>query len=95
MAGEKVPFKWDNANFTWNNNPYTWNDVALAAELAGGGSYEEVLKDEDKKKKFVKLLCKIQGKEYEETREVKDIEIKAKDVELVIKEVLNIDIKVR
>ena len=42
MAGEKVPFKWDNANFTWNNNPYTWNDVALAAELAGGGSYEEI-----------------------------------------------------
>jgi hypothetical protein len=40
-------------------------------------------------------LCKVKGKEYKETHEVKDVKVKAKDVELVIKEVLNIDIRVK
>lgn len=93
---QTVIFKWDTANFTWDNNPYTWDEVELVKELArGGGSYQETFKDEKKKKKFIKLLCKVQGKEYKETREVKNIKVKAKDVELVIKEVLNIDIKVK
>jgi len=93
---QTVIFKWDTANFPWNNNPYTWDEVELVEELArGGGSYQETFKDEEKKKKFIKLLCKVQGKEYKETREVKKVKVKAKDVELVIKEVLNIDIKVK
>jgi len=92
---EGVPFNWDNANFTWDNNPYTWDEVELVKELAGGGGYEEILGNQEKKKRFIKLLCKVKGKEYKETHEVKDVKVKAKDVELVIKEVLNIDIRVK
>tara|TARA_R100001509_G_scaffold134509_2_gene88093 strand:+ start:805 stop:1092 length:288 start_codon:yes stop_codon:yes gene_type:complete len=93
---ETVIFKWDTANFTWDNNPYTWDEVELVKELVrGGGSYQETFKDEEKKKKFIKLLCKVQGKEYKETHEVKKVKVKAKDVKLVIKEVLNIDIKIK
>lgn len=92
---EGVPFNWDNANFTWDNNPYTWDEVELVEELAGGGGYEEILGNQEKKKRFIKLLCKVKGKEYKETHKVKDVKVKAKDVELVIKEVLNIDIRVK
>lgn len=88
-----TPYTWDNANFAWNNNPYTWDDVALAQELAGaiggGRNYQEVhkvLKDPKKKKQFVKLLCKVQGKEYEETKETTDYKIVISDVQLVVSE---------
>ena len=63
---EGVPFNWDNANFTWDNNPYTWDEVELVEELAdaSGGGYEEILGKQEKKKRFIKLLCKVKGKEY-------------------------------
>lgn len=91
----KIPYKWSNANFTWNNNPYTWDDVALVEEVVqAGGAYQEVFKDEKKKKKFIKLICQIEGIEYKETKEIKKRQIRITDVALVAKEVLGVDIKV-
>jgi len=97
----RIPFTWGNANFTFNANPYTWNDVALVEELAAGaadtsnlsGAFK-VLEDEKKKKHFITLLCKIEGKEYKETKEANKRPITAKDIKLVVKEVLNIDLKI-
>ena len=108
MAITRVPFKWNNANFAWetnpfpnqSRNPFTWDDVALLQELAdavGGGhrNYQEVLKDEKKKKRFITLLCKVKGYDkYKETKEVKDYTITIEDVELVLKEALNLNIRV-
>ena len=48
-----------------------------------------------KKKRFIKLICQVQGVEYKETKEVKDFKIRIRDVEMVVKEVLGIDLKVR
>ena len=48
----------------------------------------------DKKQKFIKLLCKVEGKEYKETKEVLNRKIRISDVSLVAKEVLGINIKV-
>jgi hypothetical protein len=93
----RTPFQWNNANFAWNSNPYTWDDVALVASLVRGGKYNpvEILdQDADKKKRFVKLLCKVQGTDYSKQRQVKDIKITIDDVALVAKEVLGINIKV-
>jgi len=98
MAIQRIPFKWDTANFQWNNNSYTWEDCAITKEIVdtirAGGSYQEVFKDTTKKKKFIKLLCKVEGVEYKETKEVKKRQIRITDVALVIKEVLDVDIKV-
>ena len=105
MAVTRVPFRWGNSNFAWNTNPFpnqsknpfTWNDVALLIEivLGGPGGAEEVLKDKKKKKRFITLWCKVKGyDETKETKEVKDVVITAKDVELVIKEVLGINVKI-
>lgn len=100
----RTPFEWGNANFAWNSNPFgarqskkpfTWDDCALVAEVVrAGGSYPQVFRDEKKKKRFIKLICQIEGVEYKETKEVKERQIRITDVALVAKEVLGIDIKI-
>ena len=95
MAIQKIPFKWNTANFKWDSNPYTWDDVALVQEIVQAGSnYQEVFKDTTKKKKFIKLICKVEGIEYKKTKEVKKRQIRITDVALVAQEVLGVDIKV-
>jgi hypothetical protein len=102
----RTPFQWNTANFSWESNPFpnqsitpfTWDDCALVAEiitqLGGGVSAPTIFKDKEKKKKFIKLLCKVEGVEYKETKEVIERQIRITDVALVAKEVLGIDLKV-
>jgi len=76
-----------------------WNDCALIIELIelikGGGSYKDYFKQKpEKKKQFIKLLCQVQGKEYKETKEVHKTKIFIKDIKLVAKEILGVDIKI-
>ena len=98
MATRRIPFKWNTANFQWDSNPYTWDDCAITQEVVDairrGGSYQEVFRDTRKKKKFIKLICKVEGVEYKETKEVKKRQIRITDIALVAKEVLGVDIKV-
>ena len=103
---QRIPFQWDKANFAWetnpfpnqSKNPFTWDDCALIIEvlesLLGGKAPEDLWKDKQKKKQFIKLLCKIEGKEYKETKEIIDRKIRITDIALVAKEVLGINIKV-
>ena len=83
----------------WGNNPFTWNDVALAVEIADaidGVGYtrrkerlDDLFKDEEKKKRFIHLVCRIKGeKVYDDKVEVKDIDIKVEDVELVVETIV-------
>lgn len=105
----RVPFQWNNANFAWEANPFpnqsitpfTWDDCALITEIVqaiagGGGHYDpsRVWKDQKKKRQFIKLLCKVEGKEYEESKEVVNRTILISDIALVAKEVLGVNIKV-
>ena len=103
----RTPFQWGNVNFSWDANPFpnqsanpfTWDDCALITEIvtALGGGYtpdDFFGKQPDKKQKFIKLLCKVEGKEYKETKEVLERKIRISDVSLVAKEVLGINIKV-
>ena len=103
----RTPFQWGNANFSWESNPFPnqsipifkWNDCALILEvieaLGGGYTPDDFFgKHPEKKKKFIKLLCKVEGKEYKETKEVLERKIRISDVSLVAKEVLGINIKV-
>lgn len=106
----RVPFQWSNANFAYNTNPFpnqsknpfTWDDVALiegiVSAVQGGGSYNEhdfwLHRPKEEKKRFIKLLCKVEGKEYKETKEVLNRKIRISDISLVAKEVLGINIKV-
>jgi hypothetical protein len=87
--------KWEDANFLWNDNPYTWDEVELVAEVVSAGDSFEKL-PEKKKRKFIKLVCKIKGiKVYSNKKPVKeDIKITAEDIKLAAKEVLGIDLTV-
>ena len=59
--------KWEEADFKWNDNPYKWSDVQLVEEIveavAEGGGLVDVVEqlDPEKKKRFIKLICKIKG----------------------------------
>ena len=92
--------KWNEADFKWNNNPHIWNLVLEIGE-AGGGTVEGALKavedlDPEKKKRFIKLVCKVKGIEtYSGQKTIRDdIDVSAEDIELVVKEVLGIDLTV-
>jgi hypothetical protein len=88
-----------NVSTIWGNNPFTWNDVALAVEIADaidGVGYtrrkkrlDDLFKDEDKKKRFIHLVCRIKGeKVYDDKVEVKDVDVKVEDAELVVETIV-------
>ena len=81
----------------WGSNPYTWGDIQLAAEVAkilGGSRRKKELagyfdKDLNKKKRFIHLICRIKGeKVYDDSVEVKDVDIKVEDAELVVEQLI-------
>ena len=92
-----TPITWNTANFKWNDNPHTWDEVLLVIEAVGGGGVmaEDMpwtqFKDE-KKKRLIKLICKVQGKTIKEEKEIQDYKIKISDIKLLAKEVLGIEI---
>ena len=89
-----VKIKWENANFIWNDNPYTWDEVQLVEEIAkiarAGGEDWNTWEQKEKKEKLIKLILKVHGNTITESkkREIKQYKIKAKDIKLVVKEVL-------
>jgi len=103
---EDADFKWNTAppnenykvGFKPSKFPYTWNDVALVEEVVealGGGIIEDDMpwmKDQDKKKRLIKLICKVQGRTYKETKESQDIKITAKDIKLLAEKILGIEV---
>ena len=94
--------KWEDANFKWSDNPHKWDDVQLVEEVvdviqANGGIVDAVQQlSPEKKKRFIKLICKVKGIEtYSGQKTIRDdIKVNAEDIELVVKEVLGIDLTV-
>ena len=100
-----LKIKWDDRSingidttFKWNtapNNPsyprYTWDEVELI-QHAAGEDYN--LWEEDKKKRLVKLILKVQGNTITESkkREIKQYKIKARDIKIVAEKVLGIEV---
>ena len=101
---EDADFKWNIAppsedykvGFKASKFPYTWNDVALVEEaLGGGGDMEEMpwtQWEDEKKKRLVKLICKVQGKTIKEEKEIQNYKIKVSDIKLLAEKVLGIEV---
>ena len=94
-----TPITWNNSNFAWDNNPHTWDEVQLVIKiveaLGGGGDFEEEIYkyDAEKKKRLIKLTLKVYGDTITESkkREIKQYKITAKDIKVVVKEVLGVE----
>ena len=86
MAGE---ITWDQANFSLDSNTFTWDDVKLARRAVGEDWNTWEQKD---KKKLVKLVLKVHGNTITESKqkEIKQYKITAKDIKIVVKEVLGV-----
>ena len=94
-----TPITWNEANFNWDNNPHTWDEVQLVIEvvkaLGGGGVMEEDMpwmKNQDTKKRLVKLICKVQGKTIKEEKEIQNYKVKISDIKLLAEKVLGIEV---
>jgi len=99
-------YRWGNCNVLWNLADWTWSECQLVSDIIAGFAgnaaphfpdwLREDAKDEEKRKRFIRLLCKVKGEPlYDEKKEVRtDIIVKAKDVEMVVKAVSGIDVTI-
>ena len=94
--GDSIP---SNIDVVWSSNDFTWGDVNFVIEIADGigtGSrrarqdrLNKILDDEVKKKKLIHLICRIKGeKVYDDKVEVKDVDVKVEDAELVVETIV-------
>ena len=97
--------KWDNVKdltgiSKWGTNPYKWDDIFLLLDVVGSTGKETLWNvnqlDPEKKKRFIRLICKVKGIEtYSGQKTIRDdIKITTEDVKLVAKKVLGIELTV-
>lgn len=97
---------WGKTNILWKNSNWLWSECILVEEVvagyAGGVDASKIyveeetywLKDHEKKKRFIRLICKCKGETFDETKEIKNIKIKVEDVKLVVKSVLGMELNI-
>ena len=104
MAESKIKWNgetegYGNITTIWGSNPYTWDDVIFIQEVVDGigtgnrrarqDKLNKFLEDEDKKKRLIRLICRIKGeKVYDDYTEIGDVEVKVEDVDLVTENII-------
>ena len=95
------PSKDYKVGFESSKFPYTWDDVALVEAAVGAGGGGDMIEDmpwmkwgdeDDRKKRLIKLICKVQGKIIIKEKEIKEYKVKVSDVKMLAKEILGIEI---
>tara|TARA_R110000765_G_scaffold313131_1_gene406144 strand:- start:2 stop:322 length:321 start_codon:yes stop_codon:yes gene_type:complete len=84
---------WDSTDSDWNTTDFNWNEICIAHRVVTpkGGGYSEQFnrlrrQPKNDQKTFIKLLCKIKGEEYEQTKYFRpNIHVKAGDFKLIEK----------
>ena len=83
---------WENTRYNWDETNFVWE---LVKRRSGGGDFiEEIYKyDAEKKDKLISITLKVYGDTITESkkRQIKQYKIKAKDIKLVVKEVLGVE----
>lgn len=99
----KTPILWKSANWLWSECQLVGE---IIQEFQGGVDasklYEETYEpswmkdDKEKKKRLIRLICKVKNEKYDETKEFDpNIKIKIEDVKLVVKTVSGIDLNIK
>jgi hypothetical protein len=98
--------KWGSTDVRWKVSNWLWSECQLAEELGqiyesgidASRIYENDLwrNEPEKRKRLIRLICKVKGEKYDESKEKhENIKIKVEDIKLVIKAVLDIELKVK
>tara|TARA_R110000744_G_scaffold264791_1_gene379004 strand:+ start:222 stop:536 length:315 start_codon:yes stop_codon:yes gene_type:complete len=81
---------WEEGDIIWDQTDFTWSEICLLVEIVkysgGYSSRTKKLRNKDKEtqKKFIKLLCKIKGEEYEETKYFQpEVQVIASDFKII------------
>lgn len=102
----KICYRWGFTGIKWKDANWTWSECQLVQDIvnvlggaaAPGQRYEvEDLwqRNKEKKKRLIRLICKVKGETFDETKEHReDIKITADEIKMVIKAVLDIDVDV-
>jgi len=106
----KVYLEWENTDFTWDQLDMLWEDVAIIKEVGelirrGGGSSDYVRGNpwdktrrelgEEKTKKFIKIVCRVNGLEYEDVIDPNPkIKVTANHIDRVFNESIKVGIKI-
>lgn len=106
----RTPFRWNNANWRWSecsssvippipvvtigNQPGVDATTLIQPWLEEPWNPYRNLSDE-KKRRLIKLVCKVRGHKYEEEKELKDFNLSVNDIRMVVKAVANIDLDLR
>lgn len=102
-------YKWSKTNIRWKNADWKWSECRVVAELIqnlGGVDATTLIqpwleepwnpyKAGEKKKKLIKLICRIKGQKYDESKQLKDIKVTVEDIKMVLKKVANIDLDLK
>ena len=95
---------WESTDSDWNVIDFTWNEICVAVEVIGdqnlGGGYSGQLsrlrkRNREDQKTFIKLICKINGEDFEETKWFRpDVRVKVSDMEIIERLLTKPEIKV-
>lgn len=92
---------WGQTAVLWSKANWIWSECIMVEEIEGmihaGVNAADIYKeDEEKKKRLIRLICKVRNYPiYDEEKEVRnDIQVNAENIELVIKAFMDIEIKI-
>jgi hypothetical protein len=94
---------WSTTAIQWSKYNLTWSECQFIQDIIvnpGGVDAEMLIQpwnpyqtgSLDKRKKLIKLICKINGREYPQEREVKNFKITIGDIKTMIKTVTDVDL---
>ena len=100
----RICTRWSKTNVLWRNANWLWSECRVVADIiqAVGGVDASTLiqpwleepwnpyRAGEKKKKLIKLLCRIKGEKYDEEKYSKDAKVTVDDIKLILKTVNNI-----
>lgn len=98
--------KWGSTGVKWEDANWLWSECRLVEELEirfrdgidASRIYEDQLwkQEPEKRKRLIRLICKVKGEEYDKTKEDRDdIKITVDDIKLVVKAVAGVELKVK
>jgi hypothetical protein len=101
-----ICYTWSDADLKWNEAPITWREGCLIAEiLQGGGGNQSIIRHrlkklpKEDKDVLISLVTRIMDTDKEFEKKItkgknKNIRIGVKHVEILLKEMKNIELKI-